>query len=162
MNQLLKSKWAGRNDAEHVGNIGWLFGNWGKRPANQGGRNRLDKILKKHLAMIIGLTECQAESEEVLKRDPAQKDPAAVAAAAKPGAKGKFKNRPEFKYFALRGSEAESVLIAVRDEPGCALRMLDFDRRPEGLVKHRKRNIQQMTHSRCLTAEKSALHILAA
>ena len=25
--QLLKSKWAGRNDAEHVGNIGWLFGN---------------------------------------------------------------------------------------------------------------------------------------
>ena len=30
--QVLQSKWAGRNDAEHVGNIGWLFGNWGKRP----------------------------------------------------------------------------------------------------------------------------------
>ena len=29
--QQLKSKWAGRNDADHVGNIGWLFGNWGKR-----------------------------------------------------------------------------------------------------------------------------------
>ena len=28
MQQQLKSKWAGRNDAEHVGNIGWLFGNW--------------------------------------------------------------------------------------------------------------------------------------
>ena len=26
------STWAGRNDAEHVGNIGWLFGNLGKRP----------------------------------------------------------------------------------------------------------------------------------
>ena len=88
----------------------------------------MDDVLKKHPAMIIGLTECQKESEEVLRRDPAQPDPAAVAAAAKPGAKGKFKYRPEFKYLTLRGREPESVLIAVRDEPGCALRMLDFDR----------------------------------
>ena len=79
--------------------------------------------------MIIGLTECQAESEEVLKRDPAQPDLAAVAAAAKPGAKGKFKNRPEFKYLTLRGNEAESVLIAVRDEPGCELKMIDVERK---------------------------------
>ena len=89
--------------------------------------------------MIIGLSECQAESEDVLKRDPAEPDPAAVAAAAQRGAKGKFKYRPEFKYFTLRGHEEESVLIAVRDELGCALRMLDFDRRPEGLVKQQKR-----------------------
>ena len=27
-------KWSARNDADHVGNIGWLFGNWGKRPRN--------------------------------------------------------------------------------------------------------------------------------
>ena len=91
--------------------------------------------LKKHLAMIIGLAECQAESEEVLKRDSAKRDPAAVAAAAQRRAKGKFKNRPEFKYRILRGDEEESVRIAVRDELGCALRTLDFDRRAEGLVK---------------------------
>ena len=51
----------------------------------------MDEVLKKHLAMIIGLTECQKESEEVLRRDPAPPDPAAVAAAAKPGANRKFK-----------------------------------------------------------------------
>ena len=132
--QKLKSKWAARNDASHVGNIGWLFGNWGKRPSDAGRRNRLDKVLKKQLAMIIGLSECQAESEDVLKREPA-----AVAAAAKPGAKGKFKYRPEFKYLTLRGREPESVLIAVRDEPGCALQMLDFVRRDEGLIKTKEK-----------------------
>ena len=137
--QVLQSRWAARNDASHVGNIGWLFGNWGKRPSNAGRRNRLDKVLKKQPAMIIGLSECQAESEDVLKRDPAERDPAAVAAAAQGRAKGKFKYRPEFKYLTLRGNEEEIVLIAVRDEPGCALRMLDFDRRPEGLVKKKKR-----------------------
>ena len=85
---------------------------------------------------IIGLSECQAESEDVLKRKPA-----AVAAAAKPRAKCKFNYRPEFKYLTLRGREPESVLIAVRDEPGCALQMLDFERRDEGLVKRKgKRN----------------------
>lgn len=30
--QGLKPKWAGRNDATHVGNIGWWFANWGKPP----------------------------------------------------------------------------------------------------------------------------------
>ena len=98
----------------------------------------MDEVLKKHLAMIIGLTECQKESEAVLRRDPTPPDPAAVAAATKPGAKGKFKYRPEFKYLTMRGNEAESVLIAVRDELGCALRMLDFERRPEGLVRKNK------------------------
>ena len=95
----------------------------------------MDNVLKKHLAMIIGLSECQAESEEVLKRDPAERNPAAVAAAAQRRAKGKFKHRPDFKYLTLRGDEEESVLIAVRDELVCALRMLDFNRRAEGLVR---------------------------
>ena len=58
MQQQLKSKWAGRNDAEHVGNIGWLFGNWGKRPKNLKMRNHLDTVLKKQPAMVIGLAEC--------------------------------------------------------------------------------------------------------
>ena len=148
----LRCRWVSRNEANHVGNSGWLFGNWGKRPAHQGWRNHLDEVLKKHLAMIIGLTECQKESEEVLRRDPKPPDPAAVAAAAKRGAMCKFKYRPEFKYLTMRGNEAESVLIAVRDEPGCALQMLDFDRRGEGVVRQ-KGYIQQ---------KKGAWHTLAA
>ena len=96
----------------------------------------MDKVLKKQPAMIIGLSECQAESEDVLIRDPR---PAAVAAAARPGAKGEFKYRPEFKYLTLRGKEKSSVLIAVRDQAGCALEMLDLERKSHGLMK-RKNN----------------------
>ena len=108
----------------------------GQAAKNHQMRNHLDTVLKKQLAMVIGLAECQLETEHVLKREP---DPAAVAAAAKPGAKGKFKYRPEFKYLTLRGREPESVLIAVRDEPGCALQMLDFVRRDEGLIKTKEK-----------------------
>ncbi|MDA8584413.1 hypothetical protein N9L68_09250 [bacterium] len=137
--QSLQSRWQARNDASHVGNIGWLFGNWGKRHGKM--RKRLDKVLKRQPAMIIGISECQEESEEVLRRDPEERDPAAVAAAAQGRAKGKFKYRPEFKYLTLRGTENESVILAVRDEPGCALRMLDFERREAGLV-NTKHNIK--------------------
>ena len=69
--QELYSKWAGRNDADHVGNIGWLFGNWGNRPAKEAMRNHLDTVLKKQLAMVIGLAGCQRETESVLQREPA-------------------------------------------------------------------------------------------
>ena len=100
----------------------------------------MDEVLKKHPAMIIGLTECQKESEAVLRRYPTPPDPAAVAAAAKRRAKGKFKYRPEFKYLTLRGREEASVLIAVRDEPGCALQMLDLERKAAGLAKRKNNN----------------------
>ena len=122
--QLLKSKWAARNDADRVGNIGLPFGNWGKRPTNLNMRNHLDKVLKKQPAMVIGLAECQLESQLVLEREP---EPAAVAAPSKPGARRKFKNRPELPYLTVRGQEVSSVLIGVRDQAGCALDMLEAE-----------------------------------
>ena len=33
---------AQRNDAEHVGNVGWLFGNWWQRPRNCDMREHLE------------------------------------------------------------------------------------------------------------------------
>ena len=113
---------AGRNDADHVGNIGWLFGNWGKRPTNVKMRNHLDTVLKKQLAMVIGLAECQEATEMVLKRVPA-----AETAAPKAQANSKFKSRPEFQYLTMRGNEDSSVLIAVRDQAGCAIQMLNCE-----------------------------------
>ena len=98
--QELKSTWEGRNDANHVGNLGWLFGNWGNRPTNVNMRHHLDKVLETQLATVIGLAECKLESECVLQREPA-----AVAVAAKPGATSKFKHCPEFPYLTLRGQE---------------------------------------------------------
>ena len=141
--QELYSKWAGRNDADHVGNIGWLFGNWGRRPKDVTMRNHLDKVLKKQLAMVIGLAECQLETEHVLRREP---EPAAVAAAADPGAKRKFKNRPEFAYLTVRGREEGSVLIAVRDQAGCALQHLHTERVHHGPTKEKHRKQRKRRH----------------
>ena len=90
-------------------------------------RNHLDTVLKKQLAMVIGLAECQLKTERVLQREPA-----AVAVAATAGAKRRFKYRPEFPYLTLRGKEEDSVLIAVRDQAGCALEMLDLERNDHG------------------------------
>ena len=95
----LKAKWAGRNNADHVGNIGWLFLNWGKRPANMKMREHFDEVLKKHPAMVIGLAECQEDSEEVLKRLPAPVKP------LPPGVKRTFKDRQEYQYMTWRHPE---------------------------------------------------------
>ena len=155
--QVLESIWAGRNDADHVGNIGWLFGNWGKRPSNMKMRNHLDTVLKKQPAMVIGLAECQLETERVLKREP---DPAAVAADPKPGRKRRFKNRPEFAYLTLRGKEEDSVLIAVRDQAGCALQHLHTERVRHGPTKEKntESNERGDTYSRSIIAKVTLPH----
>ena len=87
-------------------------------------RNHLDTVLKKQPAMVIGLAECQLGTEHVLKREP---EPAAVAVDPKPGRKRQFKHRPEFAYLTMRGAEEGSVLIAVRDQAGCAIQMLNCE-----------------------------------
>ena len=47
------------------------------------------------------------------------------------------------------------MLVAVRDELGCALRMLDFDRRPEGLLKKQKGKTKErrIAYSRSMIAK---------
>ena len=127
----LQARWKARNDAEHVGNIGWLFGNWGKRPGNPKMRAHLDEVLKKQPAMVIGLAECQEATEMVLRAVPAT-----VTAAPKAQAKSKFKSRPEFQYLTMRGNEDSSVLIAVRDQAGCTLDLLDVEKLRHGQTKH--------------------------
>ena len=126
----LQARWKARNDADHVGNIGWLFGKWGRRPRNPNMRDHLDEVLKKQPAMVIGLAECPKETEIALQREAA-----AVAAAPKAQAKRTFKYRPEFPYLTLRGNEESSVLIAVRDQAGCALELLNTERLCHGKTK---------------------------
>ena len=136
--ERLHWKWAQRNDADHVGNIGWLFGNWGSRAKNPKMREHIDKVLKKQPAMVIGLAECQKGTEEVLQREPA-----AVAANATSGARRRFKDRPEFSYLTLRGEEDKSVLIAVRDQAGCAIQMLNCEIYDAGKMKRKNKKKQR-------------------
>ena len=108
--QRLQARWEARNDADHVGNIGWLFGNWGRRPRDREMRDHVDEVLKKQPAMVIGLAECQKETEMVL-----QQGPAAVAAAPKAQATSKFTSRPEFQYLTFRGKRR-------KQRPHCSAR----------------------------------------
>ena len=131
----VNTKWTKRNAAVHIGNIGWFFGNWGKRPSDQELRRHFEELLKKQPAMVIGLAECQEESEDVLRAPPAAvaAPPAAVAAAGC----NSFEMRPGYQYLTLRGSEESSVLVGVRQGSGNTLVLLDWERRLEGEYKRR-------------------------
>ena len=152
----LQWKWAQRNDADHVGNIGWLFGNRGSRPSNPKMREHIDTVLKKQPAMVIGLAECQLQTEEVLQREPA-----AVAANATSGARRRFKDRPEFSYLTLRGEEEKSVLIAVRDQAGCAIQMLNCEIYDAGRTKRKKKQKQQRKRPVILSLHHREDHLAA-
>ena len=96
-------------------------------------RQHLDEVLKKQPAMVIGLAECQRESEEVLRAPPA----AVAAAAVAEGQTQGFGSRPGFQYLTLRGDEECSVLVGLRQESGNTLELLNWDRRFEGRYKRR-------------------------
>ena len=117
-------------------------------------RNPLDLVLKKQPAMVIGLAECQADTEDVLKREPS-----AVAEHATPGVCG-FYLRPEFQYLTLRGKEEDSVLIAVRDHPGSALQLLDLYRLNHRSTKRRHSNngLRAVAYSRAIIAKVTLPH----
>ena len=150
----LQARWKSRNDAEHVGNIGWLFGNWGLRAKDRQKREHVDEVLKKQPAMVIGLAECQKETEMVL-----QQDPAAVAAAPKTQAKSKFTSRPEFQYLTFRGNEESSVLIAVRDQAGSALELLKAERLCHGQTKKKGQSRSKAwAYSRSIIAKVTLPH----
>ena len=138
-----ESKWAARNAAAHVGNIGWLFGNWGKRPTDRKMREHLEQVLKKQPAMIIGLAECEKLSEDVLRAPTAEvtaSPPSAVAASAGADVQEEhFRNREGFEYITLRGNEDSSILIGLRKHSGNTLDLLNWERRLEGTYATRRR-----------------------
>ena len=65
------------NDRADVGNIGFFFGNWGQRTKQKGGRvqDNIDAQIKKNPAAIIGLTECEKETQAVLESPAVAGDP---------------------------------------------------------------------------------------
>ena len=109
----------GTSDDEHAGNVGWLFGNWGKRPRNPDMREHLEMALKMNPAMVIGFAECDRESEELLR--------APGCSGNEHAPKGSLHARYSFAYLTLRGAEGSSVLIGVRERMGNALELLCWE-----------------------------------
>ena len=107
--------------------MGWLFGNWGEIQQKGTARARVDLVLKKQPARIIGLAECDAKSEANLLLPSKNEQQSTVAES--------FEGRDSFQYLTLRGTEQASVLLGVRARSGNDLTLLHWDRRFEGYYK---------------------------
>ena len=142
-----KEIWDQRNELPNIGNIGWLFGNWGPRPSKQGHRDNFENALRRGPAMVIGLAECQKSSEELLRR-PGE---SAVADAAE----GSLDARPAFQYLTIRGNEEASVLIGLRAQTGNEIKLLHWERRDDGPYKSRSRGKTRfnIAYTRVLVAQ---------
>ena len=109
-------------------NVGWFFANWGQFPAKGFKRERIDIVLKKQPATIIGLSECDAITDAYLRQKGWKGDPQSRVNVNDP-----MKERDASEYLTLRGNEEHSVLIGVRAGPGTELKLLFWDRRDEAM-----------------------------
>ena len=139
----------------HAGNVGFLFGNWGRMPCNVDQRRNVELALKRGPAMIVGLAECEAQTEALLNARGEPKPPAVAGVDAPPGLEG----RESFEYLTLRGSEECSVLIGLRATMGNQLTLVWWDRRFEGTYRKNKKDVDAYT--RVLVAKVSLDHSVA-
>ena len=133
-------------------NVGWFFANWGQFPAKGFKRERIDIVLKKQPATIIGLSECDAITDAYLRQKVCKGDPQSRVNVNDP-----MKERDACEYLTLRGNEEHSVLIGVRVGPGTELKLLFWDRRGEGL-KTTKSGKKFRIYSRCMIARVTLEH----
>ena len=141
------------------GNIGWFFANWGQVPPSGPKRDRIDTVLKKNPATVIGLCECDAITDAYLrlpticgkKKDDADADPQ-LRVDTTDSEEERFNQRDQHCYFTLRGQEEVSILLGVRAGLGNGLKMLFWERRDEGTYK-RDSGGRGIAYSRCLIAE---------
>ena len=132
------------NDRDEVGNIGFFFGNWGKRTQQLGGAHQanIDAQIKKkkNPCQIIGLCECQEETEQLLIGNPAVavegKDPRVAGAHQVQY----FEERAGHDYLTMRGNEESSNLLGVRSAVADSMELLFWLRKYEGDYKTKGKN----------------------
>ena len=111
------------------GNISWSFLNNGKRAKHTGLREKMDITLKKNPGQIVGMAECEEETEEVLRSSGVPGDPTAP--------NGSMERRDSYEYLTLRGEEEDSNLLAVRRHVAVSLELLHFEKINLGLWKQK-------------------------
>ena len=111
------------NEQHQTGNCGWFFGNAGARSHNRKLQDHLDAVMKRSPALIVGLAECDCDTEKCLRA---------------PGVPGKHLEgsstrldhvlaRESYEYMTVRGSEDSSVLLGIRKYCG-DLKLLEFQK----------------------------------
>ena len=131
------------NDRSDVGNLGFLFGNWGLRAADKAVQRNIDIQLKHGPAQILVLAECEAATQDILR---------APAVAADPNAdEGFLLQRPGYQYWAARGQEDASVCVAARRSVAEHLEVLYWNRHDDHQYSDHGR--VRMAQSRTLIAK---------
>ena len=115
---------ASLNDRDDVGNIGWMFGNWGSRASSKGVQDNIDLQIKHSPAQVIGLTECEEPTQKILEAAAVAEDPRAP--------EGTLARRRGYEYIAIRGDEDKSNLLAVRTNTAASMTLVKWERRYEG------------------------------
>ena len=114
----------------NFGNIGFFFGNWGKRTKNHRLQVNVDRQMKKSPAAIIGLCEAQATTAHVLR------DSGKVATNDECGDDANvFSQRSEHNYMVVRGTGEDSCLIAARDSVASKITVVVNKNKMEGTYK---------------------------
>ena len=91
----------------------------------------MDITLKKNPGQIVGMAECEEETEEVLRSSGEPGDPTAP--------KGSMERRDSYQYLTLRGEEECSNLLAVRRHVAVSLELLYFKKINHGEKTKNKR-----------------------
>ena len=110
-------------DRTDVGNIGWMFGNWGARASRKPIQENIDLQIKRCPAQVIGLCECQKATQDILEEP---------AVAGDPNEQWALQRRSGFEYLTIRGEEDKSNLLAVRKNMAEEITLLEWERRSEG------------------------------
>ena len=135
------------NNRPTTGNCGIFFGNWGQRTQQGQGcvQGNIDAQMKKNPCAIIGLTECEAATENMLR--------ASAVADERPWDETEtFENRKAYEFHTLRGEEPVSCLLGCRTTCCSGLEKLHWHRKFEGTYKSKTKK-DMKAYTRLLVAK---------
>ena len=124
-------------------NIGFYFGNWGKRTTKHPDlQDNIDLQIKRCPCGILGLTEAQMYHAEILRAPATKGEPEWEATNSEGVAQNKFLRRDSYKWLVARGCAAEAPLIAVRDTFGKRIEVIYQENKSHGkyTAKKKKKN----------------------
>ena len=136
------------NNRFDVGNVGVFFANWGNRTKKDDGKvqNNIDAQILKNPCQVIGLAECQKETQDLL-HDPA-------AAAAKLSQSAALEHRGAYPYFTIRPAEPVTLLLGVRSAVADSIQTLDYTKKEEGMYRGKSSAKNKMrAYTRTLTGQ---------
>ena len=103
-------------DRDDVGNIGFFFGNWGKRSSCKDMAGNMSDQLRKNPCTIVGLAECDAATEDVMRGT--YPEEAASGGGSAVADLEAFASRQNRNFTTIRHDEDSSNLLAIRQSEG--------------------------------------------